>query len=143
MSTGTPSTPQLLRTPPRPLPPRRNPFSPIAPRQPRSPTTPGRRHKPARATRLQGIKEWKLSFAETRAQIVEKLKLSYVPEDWQVHLVIRILRGFDSIFLAGTGYGKSLIFEAVAVLGGKKNVTLVVCPLKALEADQVCIILSH
>jgi superfamily II DNA helicase RecQ len=74
--------------------------------------------------------------------MIDKLKLSYVPEDWQVHLVIRILRGFDSIFLAGTGYGKSLIFEAVAVLGGKKNVTLVVCPLKALEADQVRIILN-
>ncbi|KAJ7690513.1 P-loop containing nucleoside triphosphate hydrolase protein, partial [Mycena rosella] len=56
---------------------------------------------------------------------------------WQIHLIIRILRGYDSIFLAGTGYGKSLIFEAVAVLGGKKKVTIIVCPLKALEADQV------
>ncbi|KAJ7722837.1 P-loop containing nucleoside triphosphate hydrolase protein [Mycena metata] len=69
--------------------------------------------------------------------MIDKLQLSYVPDDWQVHLVIRILRGYDSIFLAGTGYGKSLIFEAVAVLGGKSKVTLIVCPLKALEADQV------
>lgn len=60
-----------------------------------------------------------------------------MPDDWQIHLMIRILRGYDSIFLAGTGYGKSLIFEAVAVLGGKKKVTIVICPLKALEADQV------
>ncbi|KAJ7112887.1 hypothetical protein C8R44DRAFT_741242 [Mycena epipterygia] len=52
--------------------------------------------------------------------MVEKLKLFY-----------------NSISLAGTGYGKSLIFEAVAALGGKKKVTLVICPLKALEDDQV------
>ncbi|KAJ6542135.1 P-loop containing nucleoside triphosphate hydrolase protein [Mycena sp. CBHHK59/15] len=52
--------------------------------------------------------------------MADKLKLSYVP-----------------IFLAGTGYGKSLIFEAVAAHGGKKKVTLIICPLKALEADQV------
>jgi superfamily II DNA or RNA helicase len=74
---------------------------------------------------------------ETRQQVIQKLKLTYVPDDWQIHLIIRILRGFDSIFLAGTGYGKSLIFEAVAALGGKKKVTIVVCPLKALEANQV------
>jgi hypothetical protein len=42
-----------------------------------------------------------------RKMVIEKLKLSYTPDDWQIHLVIRILRGFDSIFLAGTGYGKA------------------------------------
>ncbi|KAJ6573781.1 hypothetical protein DFH09DRAFT_1311870 [Mycena vulgaris] len=69
--------------------------------------------------------------------VIDKLKLPYIPYDLQIHLIIRILRGHDSIFLAGTGYGKSLIFEAVAVLGGKKKVTIVECPSKALEADQV------
>jgi superfamily II DNA/RNA helicase len=53
--------------------------------------------------------------------VVEQLKLTYTPDDWQIHLIIRILRSHDSIFLAGTGYGKSLIFEAVAALGGKKE----------------------
>ncbi|KAJ7159121.1 hypothetical protein C8R43DRAFT_882325 [Mycena crocata] len=70
--------------------------------------------------------------------VIDHLKLSYIPDDWQIHLVIRIMQGYDSIFLAGTGYGKSLIFEAVAFMGGKKKVTVVICPLKALEADQVC-----
>lgn len=74
--------------------------------------------------------------------VIDKLKLSYTPDDWQIHLIIRILRGFDSIFLAGTGYGKSLVFEAVAVLGGKKKATIIICPLKALEADQVHILLK-
>ncbi|KAJ7231371.1 hypothetical protein C8J57DRAFT_1533784 [Mycena rebaudengoi] len=102
----------------------------------RSPGTP-RKHTAPRSTRLRDIKEWKFTLEETRQQIIHKLKLTYVPDDWQIHLIIRILRGFDSIFLAGTGYGKSLIFEAVAALGGKKKVTIVVCPLKALEANQV------
>jgi superfamily II DNA helicase RecQ len=69
-----------------------------------------------------------------------KLNLTYTPDDWQIHLIIRILRGYDSIFLAGTGYGKSLIFEAVTALRGRKKVTIIICPLKALEADQVRVI---
>ncbi|KAJ7263905.1 P-loop containing nucleoside triphosphate hydrolase protein [Mycena rebaudengoi] len=131
MSNRDPNTPLSPRTP------RRRPFSPVAPRSVhRSPGTP-RKHTAPRSTRLRGIKEWKFTLEETRQQVIQKLKLTYVPDDWQIHLIIRILRGFDSIFLAGTGYGKSLIFEAVAALGGKKKVTIVVCPLKALEADQV------
>ncbi|KAJ7443551.1 hypothetical protein FB451DRAFT_1295556 [Mycena latifolia] len=121
---NTPRTPQT---------PRRRPFSPIAPRSPGTP----RRRIPPRSTRLQGLKEWKHNFETTRRMVITQLKLSYTPDDWQIHLIIRILRGYDSIFLAGTGYGKSLIFEAVAVLGGKNKVTVIICPLKALEADQV------
>jgi hypothetical protein len=59
--------------------------------------------------------------------VIDKLKLHYVPDDWQIHLIIRILRGYDSIFLAGTGYGKSLIFEPVVVLGGRKKFTIILC----------------
>ena len=58
--------------------------------------------------------------------MIDKLRLTYIPDNWQVHLVIRVLRGYDSIFLVGTGYGKSLIFEAVAALGEESKVTLVV-----------------
>jgi hypothetical protein len=54
--------------------------------------------------------------------VIDELKLTYMPDDWQIHLIIQILPGYDSIFLAGTGYGKSLIFEAVAALGGRRNV---------------------
>jgi superfamily II DNA helicase RecQ len=48
------------------------------------------------------------------------------------------LQGYDSIFCAGTGYSKSLVFEALAILGGLKKLALVVSPLKVLERDQVC-----
>ncbi|KAJ7349802.1 hypothetical protein DFH08DRAFT_1079126 [Mycena albidolilacea] len=46
---------------------------------------------------------WTSSQTHTRDTASGHKGLLYVPEDWQVHLVIRILRGFDSIFLAGGG----------------------------------------
>ena len=52
-------------------------------------------------------------------------------------LVRRIFTGYDSILCAGTGYGKSFIFEALALLGGKGKPVIVISPLKALERDQV------
>ena len=64
-------------------------------------------------------------------RLVSLLKLSYTPDDCQVHLIRRILQGYDSIFCAGTGYGKSLIFEGLAVLAGTKKLVIVISPLKA------------
>ena len=66
-----------------------------------------------------------------------KLKIQFEPDRWQLELLSRLLRGFDAILCAGTGYGKSLIFEGLAVLAGKGKVIIVICPLKALERDQV------
>ena len=71
--------------------------------------------------------------------MVASFNLPYTPDAWQLHLVRTILQGYDSIFCAGTGYGKSLIFEALAVLGGPGKLVLVISPLKALERDQVCV----
>ncbi|KAJ7588809.1 P-loop containing nucleoside triphosphate hydrolase protein, partial [Mycena floridula] len=56
---------------------------------------------------------------------------------WQIHLINRVFQGYDSVFVAGTGYGKSLIFEGLAALGEKGKLVIVVSPLKALEKDQV------
>ena len=46
----------------------------------------------------------------------------------------------DIIFCAGTGYGKCLIFEGLAVLSGKEKLVIFISPLKALELerDQSC-----
>ncbi|KAJ6592825.1 hypothetical protein B0H19DRAFT_1365149 [Mycena capillaripes] len=57
---------------------------------------------------------------------IKKLKLTYTPNLW-----------YDSNFRAGTGCRESLILEAIAILGGKKKVIVMVCALTALEADQV------
>ncbi|KZT74241.1 hypothetical protein DAEQUDRAFT_807906 [Daedalea quercina L-15889] len=37
----------------------------------------------------------------------------------------------------GTGYGKSLVFHGIAKLAGENKAAIVICPLKALEADQL------
>jgi len=104
----------------------------------RNPQTP-RRRKPAASVRLQGIKITmpnNLSIPSISRRLISTLKLQYTPDDWQVHLIHRILQGYDSIFCAGTGYGKSLVFEGLAILGGKGKVVIIVSPPKALERDQ-------
>ena len=98
------------------------------------------------SSRLPGIRldlPSKLPIDRIKQILKSELKLSYTPDDWQAYLILRILQGYDSILAAGTGYGKSLIFEALAILGGhklgrgKKPVVIIICPLKALEHDQV------
>ena len=89
---------------------------------------------------LQGVKlslPTHLSLKSIQQQLINAFNLSYTPDDWQLHLIRRILQGYDSIFCAGTSYGKSLIFEALSVLGGPGKLVLVISPLKALECDQV------
>lgn len=78
------------------------------------------------------------TIAQLKQSLTEKLALKFMPEDWQAHLIRCMLDSYDAIFCTGTGYGKSLIFEGLASLGGKNKLVLVVCPLKSLEYDQVC-----
>ncbi|KAF8599340.1 P-loop containing nucleoside triphosphate hydrolase protein, partial [Ceratobasidium sp. AG-I] len=86
--------------------------------------------------RRRGVKPARFSTLEISNRLVKNLKLSFTPAPWQSHLIQHIIQGYDSIFLAGTGYGKSLIFEGIAAMQPSKMV-LVICPLKALEEDQV------
>lgn len=68
--------------------------------------------------------------------VVKKLGLEFKPDDWQLEAVSKAKQGYDIIICAGTGYGKSLVFEAfVVLLPGK--VIIVISPLKALEEEQV------
>ena len=107
----------------------------------RAPPETPRKRRDNHQQRLQGVNSSlpsNLTFQSIRERLITSFNLSYSPDDWQVHLIRRILQGYDLIFCAGTGYGKSLIFEALAILAGPKKVVLVVSPLKALERDQVC-----
>ena len=90
-----------------------NPTQPQTPTRPcidptRSKGTP-RRHKSPNQNQNPGIRRPGMTIEELRKKL---LKLSFTPEEWQVHIQ-RVKRGYDSIFLAGTGYGKSLV-----LLGG-------------------------
>jgi len=105
----------------------------------RSKGTPRRRKTPNR-NRNPGIKPVKRSIQALHKELKRILKLSFTPEEWQAHLIQRVQQGYDSIFCAGTGYGKSLVFEGIAALGGKRKVTIVISPLKSLQKDQVSVI---
>ncbi|KAI0318808.1 P-loop containing nucleoside triphosphate hydrolase protein [Amylostereum chailletii] len=119
------------------------------PRTP-SPTPKGCRHKqpstPSRATprtrktplsaRLRGIKQQKMTRDELRAKLSKRLGLTFEVDDWQAEMILKIQSGYDSVLVAGTGYGKSIIFEGLAALNKSKTI-VVISPLKALERDQV------
>ncbi|KAG6823217.1 hypothetical protein H0H92_011038 [Tricholoma furcatifolium] len=124
---------QLPRTPPRP---REHSLPNTASPSRRSYGTPRRRKTPISAC-LQGVKKLKITINKLSEDVVSKLQLPFTPDPWQIHLIPRIQQGYDCIFVAGTGYGKSLIFEGLAATGGAEKTLVIISPLKALERDQV------
>ena len=70
-----------------------------------TPVSNRRRKVPAKLAR--GLKEPPLSVDAVATKIKAALKLSFDPERWQAELVHKLLTGYDSIAIAGTGYGKS------------------------------------
>ena len=59
-----------------------------------------------------------------------------VPRQWQRHAIQIVKAGHDVFIKAGTGSGKSLPFQAMALLN-ELAIVLVVCPTVALMHDQV------
>jgi len=55
-----------------------------------------------------------------------------------VEAIKHVRDGWDTIFVAGTGAGKSLVFQGLAAICPKNKFFIVISPLKALERDQVC-----
>ena len=60
------------------------------------------------------------------------------PFEWQLDVTEAILLGLDSVVIAGTGAGKTMLFMMPLLLDKTKKV-IIVSPLKVLQADQVCI----
>ncbi|GJJ13580.1 hypothetical protein Clacol_007836 [Clathrus columnatus] len=56
--------------------------------------------------------------------IKHRLELDFDPQEWQGALIHKIVEGYGSIFCAGTGYGKNLIFE-VAVFERTKTFIMI------------------
>lgn len=64
----------------------------------------------------------------------------YEPRPWQLKAALKLLEGHDCMVVAGTGSGKSLVFALVAIaieLTHSTGLIIVICPLKALQQDQV------
>ena len=95
-----------------------------------------------------GARQVPSRWAKVKTQVrVESIKESteeifgYAPRPWQLRAMNKIREGHDVMTVAGTGAGKSLVFALVAIaaaLGGFDGLVLVICPLKALQNDQVC-----
>ncbi|KXN89307.1 ATP-dependent DNA helicase RecQ [Leucoagaricus sp. SymC.cos] len=107
-------------------------------------TTPRRRKQPPQLPSITPPEEpWPRLGAkiplETLKQVTREL-FGYEPRQWQLDVFTKIAEGYDAIAIAGTGYGKSLVFALLAiaaVLARKGGMVLVISPLKALEKDQV------
>jgi superfamily II DNA helicase RecQ len=85
-----------------------------------------------------GITRSAWSLDRLKDTLKKRLKLpeKFVVLDWQAVLIERILEGYDTIAVAGTGRGKSLIWEGFAAMKPKKTV-VVIEPLKSVEEDMV------
>ena len=115
----------------------------LHPEVPSTPRRPGRndyqtprKHKVSSTAALRGLKNHLENVENVKAKVTKRLKLPFEMDEWQAYMIHRIYQGYDSILIAGTGYGKSLIFQGLAALD-KKKMVLVISPLKALERDQV------
>ena len=78
----------------------------------------------------------------TRA-VVEKANvlLQIQLRDWQIRAMRSLLQGRDLFVKAGTGSGKSAVFQSM--IAAKENgIVLVIAPIKSLINDQVLIIMS-
>ena len=78
----------------------------------------------------------------TRA-VVEKANvlLQIQLRDWQIRAIRSLLQGRDLFVKAGTGSGKSAVFQSM--IAAKENgIVLVITPIKSLINDQVLIIMS-
>ncbi|KAE8180749.1 hypothetical protein CF328_g9066 [Tilletia controversa] len=101
-----------------------------------SPPDPLRAAIPSRATRSRN--------KSTQAAHVNMIQLlrdfhedaGFIPEQWQLEVICCLAAGWDVVLSAGTGRGKSLIWEIAAFLHPDK-IFLVIVPLQAIEIDQV------
>ncbi|KLO05798.1 P-loop containing nucleoside triphosphate hydrolase protein [Schizopora paradoxa] len=101
-----------------------------------TPSTPRRRKNAVPAQpRKDGLRHIRLTVDDVKKTVRRELNLNFDIEDWQAHTIHKVLSGFDSVCIAGTSYGKSILFEGLAAMN-KRKVTIVVCPLKVLEKDQ-------
>ena len=67
-------------------------------------------------------------------QISERFGVQLRP--WQAYAIDSLLSGNDIVITAGTGSGKSLVFQSIA-LGRPDAVVLIVAPLNGIMDNQV------
>lgn len=71
---------------------------------------------------------------------VAKKIFGYKPWQWQIDAIIKILEGHITFIPALTSAGKSLVLAMLAIaveLTESQGLVVMICPLKALQLDQV------
>jgi superfamily II DNA helicase RecQ len=87
----------------------------------------------ASAVGLEGV------FLELMAAI--EMNFMVTPREWQRNVFRQLLAGLDVLVSAGTGSGKSLLFQGMCLLFSQASV-LVISPLKALMDHQVKLLMA-
>ncbi|KAA8910636.1 P-loop containing nucleoside triphosphate hydrolase protein, partial [Sphaerosporella brunnea] len=79
------------------------------------------------------------SGAPAPRRLADKIqqRFGFAPKSWQACATADCIRGDDVIVIAGTGSGKSLVYQAILAVS-EKAIVLVVSPTLALIRDQVC-----
>jgi len=78
-------------------------------------------------------------FLELMAAIETNFRVT--PREWQRNVFLQLLAGLDVLVSAGTGSGKSLLFQGMCLLFSRASV-LVISPLKALMEHQVKLLMA-
>ena len=152
MDNARPTTPTLSRAhaiPSTPRTPSRVVLGPISnPSNTLSPVpfdTPRRRKTPSTTPQHPSVAEKPWPRIGKRVPIdevirVTKLIFDHEPFSWQLDMFKKAAEGYDTLAIAGTGYGKTMAFGLLAVaaeIARFRGVVIVICPLKALQNDQV------
>ena len=105
-----------------------------------TPATPGRAKRSSPTARWVASHDVPSSASRTeaigKARKIANDKFSIELRDWQAEAIADVYSKKDVIVSAGTGSGKSMIFQCLPFVTGD-GITLVVSPLLSLMHDQV------
>ena len=85
-----------------------------------------------------GAKKTGYNSATTRERVktIFSQRFGHSAREWQIDVTEAILLGLNSIVIAGTGAGKTILFMMPLMLSREKK-AIIISPLKILQADQV------
>jgi len=82
--------------------------------------------------------DWREQFCDEVRRLIPLVRelFGLEPRPWQIRAWQQLFKGSDILVRAGTGSGKSLVFQAM-VRSRDKAIVLVIGPLISLMEDQV------
>jgi superfamily II DNA helicase RecQ len=86
-----------------------------------------------------GVQRSDKTIDEILDGVKNRLNLPFEVSRWQGYVIQRLTEGHDCIAIAGTGRGKSLVWEGFAGIRDPEEcaIVLVIEPLKSIQVDMV------